>query len=69
MAIYTVSKDSQGQWRWAFHASNSRTIAVSSEGYHNRADCLDALKLLKEQGPSAAAYDTSVDPPRAVPGV
>lgn len=69
MAIYTVSKDSQGQWRWAFHAKNSRIIAVSSEGYHNRSDCLAALKLLKREGPTAPAYDTTASPPQAVPGI
>lgn len=28
------------QWRWRYVARNGRIIATSSEGYHNRADCI-----------------------------
>jgi uncharacterized protein YegP (UPF0339 family) len=47
MSAYYMKKDNQGQWRWRFVASNGRTIAVSSEAYHNEADCLHSIALVK----------------------
>jgi uncharacterized protein len=69
MAVFAVSKDHKGEWRWSFAATNHETIAVASEGYHNRSDCLHALKLVKEQGPRAPVYDITTDPPQEIPGV
>ena len=45
--IYYVYKDADGQWRWYLMAGNNRKIANSGEGYHNKQDCLDAIKLGK----------------------
>jgi uncharacterized protein len=33
-------------WRWTLYAANGRKIANSGEGYHNKADCLDAIDLV-----------------------
>lgn len=41
-----VFKDSDGEWRWNAISSNGNIIADSSEGYHNRQDCLDMMILL-----------------------
>lgn len=38
------------QWRWRFVASNGRVIAISSEGYWNRIECLQGITLLKNSG-------------------
>lgn len=38
---------SGGQWRWRLVAANNRIIANSGEAYHNRADCLSAIALVK----------------------
>lgn len=44
---YKVYPDNRGEWRWALFAANGKIIAVSSEGYHNRRDCLHAIDLVK----------------------
>ena len=47
MGYYYVYKDAVGQWRWRYVASNSKTIAVSSEAYWNKADALNGIALMK----------------------
>jgi uncharacterized protein YegP (UPF0339 family) len=53
VAYFYVHKDNKGEWRWKFVAKNSKTIAVSSESYHNLSDCEHSIALMKEQGPTA----------------
>ncbi|MCY1288272.1 hypothetical protein D9M68_644990 [compost metagenome] len=53
VAYFYVYKDTAKEWRWRFVAKNSKTIAISSESYQNLVDCESAIKLLKEQGPTA----------------
>ena len=47
MMTYWVFKDVTGQWRWHLEAANNRKIAESGESYHNKADCLSAIHLVK----------------------
>lgn len=49
---YYIYIDTAGQWRWHFRASNGLIIAVSSEGYVNKLDCLNAIGLVKASGPA-----------------
>lgn len=50
--------DSVHQWRWRMvTTTNHRIIAVSSESYHNRADCLRAIELVKLWAPIAPIED------------
>lgn len=49
---YYVYRDASYQWRWRLVAANHRIIAVSSEAYQNKSDCLHAVQLVK--GSSAA---------------
>ncbi len=44
---YWMRKDNQNQWFWTYHASNSLTIARSSESYHNKADCERSIAIMK----------------------
>lgn len=44
---YWMYKDNRGEWRWTYHASNGKAIAVSSEGYVNRADCSRSIDIMK----------------------
>jgi uncharacterized protein YegP (UPF0339 family) len=44
---YCTKKDSAGEWRWRLLANNNKTIADSGEGYKNKQDCEDAIKLVK----------------------
>lgn len=44
---YYIYQDVSGYWRWRFVASNGRIIAVSSESYQHRQDCLHSISLVK----------------------
>lgn len=44
---YCTYKDNAGEWRWRFKSSNGNIIAVSGEGYKNKADCEAAIDLVK----------------------
>jgi uncharacterized protein YegP (UPF0339 family) len=44
---YCIYKDGNGEWRWRLKAANHKTIADSGEGYTNKKDCEDAIKLVK----------------------
>jgi uncharacterized protein YegP (UPF0339 family) len=47
MLTYWLYQDPMGQWRWTLESSNGKKIANSGEGYHNKADCLHAIQLVK----------------------
>lgn len=55
---YTMYRDAQRLWRWRFQASNGKTIAVSSESYHNESDCLHSINLVKASR-NAPVYKTT----------
>lgn len=44
---YYLYKDAKKEWRWTYEASNSKTIAVSSEGYKNRVDAERGIDIMK----------------------
>ncbi|SPH23588.1 hypothetical protein DEA8626_02652 [Defluviimonas aquaemixtae] len=48
--FYYIYKDVSGYWRWTLYAANNRKIANSGEGYHNKADALSAINLVKGSG-------------------
>ena len=33
-------QDAGGMWRWRRSASNGKIVGSSTEGYHNRSDCV-----------------------------
>lgn len=45
---FLIFKDTDGQFRWHYQASNHKRIAASGEGYHNLADCEHALALIRQ---------------------
>jgi uncharacterized protein YegP (UPF0339 family) len=47
---YQIYKDASSQWRWRLQAVNNRIIAISSESYVNKQDCLNAINLVKSSG-------------------
>lgn len=47
---YLMYRDNKQQWRWTYEASNGRTIAVSSESYHNKADCRRSIDIVRGSG-------------------
>lgn len=54
--VYYIYKDSQNYWRWTLYAANNEAIAVSSESYWNKSDCLHAISLVKGSS-SAPVYE------------
>ena len=57
---YWMYKDNRNEWRWSYEASNGRTIAVSSEGYHNRADCERSIEIMKGSHSSPVWFPTNL---------
>lgn len=47
---YLMYKDAAKEWRWKYEAKNGRIIAVSSESYHNKADCRHSVDLIRGSG-------------------
>lgn len=35
------------QWRWRLRARNNKIIAAAGESYHNEADCIHGINLVK----------------------
>lgn len=50
MSYYLIYRDNNNQWRWHYVAANNKIIAVSSESYWNKADCLNAIGIMKRSG-------------------
>lgn len=47
---YWMYKDNAGQWRWTYYARNKEAIAVSSESYVRKDDCLHGIRLMQGSG-------------------
>jgi uncharacterized protein YegP (UPF0339 family) len=45
--MYTVYKDKTGNYRWRYRSANGNIIADSAEGYVNKADCLNGIRIMK----------------------
>ena len=45
-------KDNKGEWRWTRKARNGRIVGSSSEGYKNRADCVQNARRHGYRGSS-----------------
>lgn len=44
-----------GQWSWVLKTENYETLAVSSQFYRHRQDCLDAIILLQQSTATKSA--------------
>ena len=51
-ATYEVLRDTSGQWGWHLVAANGRVIVTSSERYKTKAECLEAIELVKSSSVS-----------------
>lgn len=45
--VYVMYRDAKNEWRWRLFSANNKIIAVSSEGYVNKADCRHSIDLVK----------------------
>ena len=46
-ATYEILRDASGMWGWHLVAADGRIIATSSERYKTKAECLEAIELVK----------------------
>ena len=53
MSQFEVYKDEMRLFRWRLRAKDNRIIAESSEGYHNRSDCENAVNSVRSETPRA----------------
>ena len=53
MASFVIYLDQAGEFRWYFLTENNRKMADSGEGYRNRQDCEDAIRLIKRRAAKA----------------
>ena len=54
---YWMYKDNANLWRWVYYAKNGEEIAVSSESYTTKQNCLNAVDLMK-----ASSGSTTYEP-------
>jgi uncharacterized protein YegP (UPF0339 family) len=53
MAKFEIYQDNAGDFRWRFQSNSGKVLAVSGEGYNNRANCEHAIILIKREAPQA----------------
>lgn len=63
MAKFELYKDTAGEYRWRFVSSNGRIIAVASEGYKAKNDCVNGMEIVKRDGPAASVVDQTEPKP------
>lgn len=44
---FELYEDTNSQWRWRLKAQNGEIIADSAESYHNKADCMNGITLVR----------------------
>jgi len=52
MLTYFYWQDAKGEWRWYLWSPNGKKVATAGESYHNKADCLHAIGLVKNSSDS-----------------
>lgn len=55
--LYYVYRDKQNEWRWRLLTSGLRILAISSEGYTAREDCLASVEQVKSSGKADVLID------------
>jgi uncharacterized protein YegP (UPF0339 family) len=54
---FEIYKDSRGGFRWRLKAANGRVVATSGEAYKVKADCRNAIDLVKRGAATASVVD------------
>jgi len=57
MAKFEIYQDGTGDYRWRFQSNSGKVLAVSGEGYINRANCEHAIILIKRETSQAMITD------------
>ena len=65
MAKFEIYQDTAGEFRWRFQSNSGKILAISGEGYNNRANCEHAIILIKREAPHATmAGAVLAEPPK-----
>ena len=56
-AKFELYKDKAGEYRWRLRHQNGNIIADSGEGYTTKANAINGLESVKENGPTAPIDD------------
>jgi uncharacterized protein len=59
MAKFEIYQDTAGDFRWRFQSNSGKILAVSGEGYINRANCEHAIILIKRETAQATIIETA----------
>ena len=57
---YYMYKDNKSEWRWVYYAGNGEEIAVSSESYTTKANCLNSVNIMKSSA-NSTTYEQNRD--------
>jgi uncharacterized protein YegP (UPF0339 family) len=57
MAKFEIYQDTAGDFRWRFQSNSGKILAVSGEGYINRANCEHAIILIKRETAQATIIE------------
>ena len=58
---FEVYQDVKMQYRWRLKAANGQVIATSGQGYKAKADCVNAVEIIK-QGAATAKVEEAAPP-------
>ncbi len=61
MKFQLWKSNQNSQWYWRFLADNGQIIATGGEGYHNRADAVRGIQLIRAHAGTATAYEQKAD--------
>jgi uncharacterized protein YegP (UPF0339 family) len=68
MAKFEIFQDNDGEYRWRFQSNSGKILAISGEGYNNRANCEHAIILIKREAPHATMAGAVVTAPPKLSG-
>ena len=54
---FEVYEDNSNEFRWRAKAANGQVVATSSQGYKTKADCEDAINLIRKGAAKAHVED------------
>jgi len=50
---FEIYEDKSGELRWRLQSGNNQIVAVSSEGYKEKSNCMEAVAFIKKLAPTA----------------
>jgi uncharacterized protein len=60
MYFSVYKSDQNNQYYWYMASDNHKKIADGAEGYHNKTDCINGIKLVKANAAAAGIWDAEL---------